>query len=248
MDGAGHLGSLTRRGLFALGGTALFTAVAGCASGPPVPAPQRASVDGRQVRLTFEDGALGTPVSRHIGASVSPEFAQAGNYGCRLEPLPRNGDIAALVINDHAFLPDRPWASVSLSFRLVTLPGSSDTYMNLFEIGNTATTFPKSQFTVYFKHDQIVCDFNSSESAHLAPVPPAGTWHRLDAVVDYGGTQYTARVRFDQGRTVQLVSKNDKTPQSVRALWVHYPNVPVDYTMDLDSLRMLTSGQDPGYV
>lgn len=239
--------SLSRRGLLLLGGSAMVSAVSACSGGDPKK-PATASTTSQQLHLDFESRSLGRPITHHVGATISPAFSQGGRYGCRLEPLPSNHERAALAIDGTGFAQDKPWAAVSISFRLVTLPKPSDAYMNLFEIGNTATAYPKSQFTVYFKHDTVVCDFNASESMQITTMPVVGAWHRFDVVVGYGASTYTARVRFDGGAVKELVSKDNKTAQSVRSLWIHYPTVPVDYTMDVDDVRMVTSSTRPDFL
>jgi len=200
------------------------------------------------VNLNFASGSLGWPFTYHVGASVSTEYAENGERGCRLQPRASTGDLAALVVSDTGFLAGKPWVTMSLRFRLVTLPKASDTYMNLFEIGNTTKKAPKSQFTVYFKHDAIFCDFNFNETVRLAPVPTVSTWHTIDAIVGYGETTYHAEIRLDEASPVELTSKNDKSIESVKSLWIHYPTVPVDYTMDIDRLRMFTSSTRPSFL
>lgn len=239
----------TRRGLLALGGA--FTLAGGVAScsGPPESTPKRSSTpQPKGVTLNFGDGSLRAPITGHVGAKVGREFGKTGRYGCRLKPRKSNDNLASLVVDRAGFAPDSPWATFSMSFRLVTQPKRSDQYMNLFEIGTTATKFPKSQFTVYFKKGILVCDFNSSELMEIAPMPTAGTWHKISAVVNYGASVYTARVRFDGQATKKLQSKDDKTPEVVSTLWIHYPKVPVDYTMDIDEVRMTTSKIQPSFL
>lgn len=256
-DTAGPL--FSRRGVLLLGGIAAISGTAGCGgsndlpesvttsrSGSATPATPPSGVS--QVNLNFDSGALGHPVSYHVGASVSSAYGESGEHGCRLEPRRSNGGRAALVIDDNGFPTGKPWAAVSIRFRLVTPPRPSDGYMNLFEIGNTATHAPKSQFTVYFKHDTIVGDFDFTEHIELAPMPAVGTWHTIDVVVGYGETTYRAEVRFDGGAVKQLRSRNDKSPQSVKTLWIHYPNVPVDYTLDIDRLQLVTTSARPQFL
>lgn len=200
-----------------------------------------------QVHLDFENGRLGPPITQHVGAKISQDFARTGRYGCRLEPLKRNDDHASLVISKRGFGQGRPWADITLNFRLVTSPKASDKYMNLFEIGTTATKFPKSQFTVFFKHGKLMFDFNSSESVELSDLPAIGTWHTVRAVVGFGDTTYRARVQFDDDPVKKLASKDDKSAETVKALWIHYPTVPVDYTMDIDDLKMGTFEEQPAF-
>lgn len=240
--------SLTRRGLLALGTTALVSGVAACGGRDNKGRSTESAPGPHQVNVDFEDGSLGLPITHHVGASLSTAYAQSGKFGCRLEPVPANHDLAALALDDTKVFAHNPWATLTISFRLVTLPKSTDSYMNLFELGNTASAYPKSQFTVYFKQDTLVCDFNASETMQITTMPVLGAWHTIDAVVGYGSTSYTADVRFDGGPTKKLVSKDNKTVQGVRSLWIHYPTVPVDYTMDVDSIRVVTSTARPGFL
>lgn len=198
--------------------------------------------------MSFDSGSLDAPITDHVGATVASEFAQTGDYGCRLKPVSANGNVASLVIGKTGFRRHRRWATFSMSFRLVTRPRQSDKYMNLFEIGNTATGSTKSQFTVYFNHDKLVCDFNSSELMEITAVPLVGTWHTISVMVNYGSTKYVARVKYDDGAVKKLVSKNNKTSEFVKALWIHYPTVPVDYTMDINEVRMMTSNSEPKFL
>lgn len=261
---------VARRNFLLLGGIAAMTGVAGCGGNrsqsrvtqstqPPLPSatpsgstptPSGSGTprESEQVDLDFASGAVGWPVTFHIGASVSRKYGENGELGCRLQPRPSSRALAALVINDAGFLAGKPWAAISLRFRLVTLPQLSDTYMNLFEIGNTATKAPKSQFTVYFKGSAIFCDFNFNETVQLAQIPTVGTWHSINAIVGYGSTTYHAEMRFDEESVVRLASKNDKSVESVKSLWIHYPTVPVDYTMDIAKVRMVTSSTRPHFL
>jgi len=119
--------------------------------------------------------------------------------------------------------------------------------MNLFEIGTTSTARTKSQFTVYFRDNRLVCDFNYTERMDIGPVPTVGVWHLIQAVVDYGATTYTAQVAYD-GRVVgTLTSANNKQPETVADLWIHYPSVAVDYTMDVDDIKMSTADTLPSF-
>lgn len=240
--------AIPRRGIILLAGMVGASALASCSdSHAPGPAQRKPAVKAQgQVHLNFENGELGPPISHHVGARVGTDFARRGRYGCRLEPRKSDGGLASLVVSNGGFKAGRPWAALSISFRLVTSPKVTDQYMNLFEIGTTATKRPKSQFTVFFKSDKIFCDFNSSESTEITDLPAIGTWHTMRVVAGFGGKTYRARVKFDDGAVTELVSKDDKTPESVKALWIHYPTVPVDYTMDIDDLIMGTYKKEPG--
>jgi hypothetical protein len=132
-------------------------------------------------------------------------------------------------------------------FRLVTLPKPTDNYMNLFEIGNTSTATTKSQFTVFFRNNRLVCDFGWKETMDIGPVPTDGGWHLIQAVVHFGSTTYTAQVSYDGSAARTLTSANDKTPESVRILWIHYPGKAVDYTMDVDDVQMSTADTLPDF-
>ena len=201
-----------------------------------------------QVDLDFEDGTLGPPLTYYIGASVGSAYAHTGNYGCRLDPTTNYKELACLEINQKGFALGMPYATYSMYFRLITLPSPTDTYMNLFEIGNTSTSSPKSQFTVFFRNNRLVCDLNYDETMDLAAMPAIGEWHMIQAVVFYGGTTYTAHVSYDGGPTQTLISANDKTPEYVKTLWLHYPATAVDYIMDVDEIEMATASSQPDYL
>lgn len=200
-----------------------------------------------QVDLDFEDGTLGPPITKHIGASVAPAYAHTGTYGCRLDPATTTNNVACLSVDRSGFALGKRYATYSMFFRLVTLPGSADTYMNLFEIGNTSTSSTKSQFTVFFRKNRLVSDFNYAETMDIAPCPTDGAWHLIQAIVDFGATTYTAQVSYDGAAPRTLTSANDKPVASVKALWVHYASTAVDYTMDLDDVHMATSDTSPNF-
>jgi hypothetical protein len=204
---------------------------------------------GAQLNLNFESGSLGSPVTRRAGASLARAYARSGAYGCRLNPAGTPSRVAYLVVDRRGFTLNRPYATYSMYFRLVTAPKGSDTYMNLFEIGSTSTasTKSKSQFTVFFRHNRMVCDFGWNEAMDLGPVPALGAWHQIQAVVHFGGTRYTAHVCVDKQRPKTLTSANNKSPEKVRVLWVHYPSAPVDYVMDVDEIKMSTSATEPDF-
>lgn len=248
--------TLTRRQMIALGGVSVALGVTGCSeedtrSAPspsrtrPKPARRAAGKPEDGSALDFSAGALEGSHVTSVGASVGPEYGRGGRYGCRLQPTPASGNCAALVLNEGTFQGGRPWAAFHMAFRLVTLPKRSNTYMNLFEIGNTATVAPKSQFTVYFRHGRLVCDFNSTERFDIAAVPTRGTWHTIQAVVGYDATTYTAHIQWDHRPTRVFASTNNKQAEDVRAVWIHYPRVPVDYTMDVDDVRIATTVKSP---
>lgn len=235
---------LSRRGLLVLGG--LTTAAA--AGGVVGPLMRSAAATTPQVNLTFESGVFGPPITTHLGATITTAAAKTGTYGCRLEPVAANNNLASVVVNNTGFALNKPWATFTMSFRCVTVPPVSDTYMNLFEIGNTSTAPVKSQFTVFFRNGRLTCDLNNTETLDIHAAPLAGYWHYIQAKVFFGATTYTAQVRYDGGPTLTLTSANDKTPQSVKVLWIHYPNVTVDYTMDIDNVKMATSDTEPDFL
>jgi hypothetical protein len=240
-DGRSQPGLLTRRNLLALGG--LTTAAVATGSwNPPAAAASTA-----QVVLDFENDSLGAPITKHKGARLGRAYARSGTYGCRLDPTTTTSGIACLTVDRTGFALHKPYATYSMYFRLVTLPSRTDQYMNLFEIGNTSTAVHKSQFTVFFRNNRLVCDFAYRETMDIAPVPPAGGWHLIQAVVFFGATTYNARVSFDGGAVRTLTSANNKTAEDVSALWIHYPGAAVDYTMDLDDTLMSTSSTRPGF-
>jgi hypothetical protein len=235
-------GVLSRRNLLVLGGLTTAAVATGSWS------PPAADASTAQVDLDFESGSLGPPITTHKGARVGPAYAHTGRYGCRLDPTTTSGHLACLMVEHTGFALNKPYATYSMYFRLVTLPNRTDQYMNLFEIGNTSTAQHKSQFTVFFRNNRLVCDFAYGETMDIGPVPPAGGWHLIQAVVFYGATTYNARVSYDGGATKTLTSANNKTAEDVRVLWIHYPGTPVDYTMDVDDILMSTFSTRPGFL
>lgn len=233
---------MSRRHLLGVGGIGAVVATTGL-----TPAPVASADTGAQVDLNFEDYSLGAPISSHAGARLGSAYAYSGSVGCRLDPTTTTDELAYLELNRSGFMLGKRYATYSMLFRMVTAPQSDDTYMNLFEIGTTSTAQAKSQFTVYFRNNRLVCDFNYTERLDIGPMPALGVWHLIQAVVDFGSTAYTAQVAYDGGATKTLTSANDKTPETVRALWVHYPSAPVDYTMDVDDIKMSTSDTRPAF-
>jgi hypothetical protein len=247
--------ALSRRGFLVVGGV-LTTAVA-CSGPGKTTAPSRgASPTGvartqaaiAAVDLDFENASLGPPITFYRGATLASAYAHTGSFGCRLAPTSANGNIACLVVDRSGFALYKPYASYTMFFRFETLPKAADTYMNLFEIGSTSTATAKSQFTVFFRNNRLTCDFASSETMDIAAMPSIGQWHLIQAIVHYGATTYTAHVKYDGGPARTLTSANDKTAQSVKVLWVHYPSVPVDHIVDVDDIRLATSDTLPGFL
>lgn len=193
-------------------------------------------------RVNFEDGTFGI-FNVATSAVIDPLYGKVGK-GCRLTP---DGSGLATLTSSSNFPRGKKWASLSMWFRLITQPATSNTYMNLLEIGNTVPAAPKSQFTVFFNHGILTMDFNNTETLSIGSVTD-NEWHRIEARVNFGGTQYTALVKLDGGAAQQFTSRNDKTPTTADALWVHYPTVPVDYTMDVDEVLLTTADTDPGWL
>lgn len=233
---------LSRRRLLALGGLTTATAALGIGNAPT------AAASTAQLLLDFETGSVGAPVTRCAGAAVSAAYARSGRYGCRLDPALTTSHVAYLNVDRKGFALGKPYATFSMCFRLVTAPKAGDTYMNLFEIGSTSTAKQKSQFTVFFRNNRLTCDFGWRETLDLGPVPSVGQWHLIQAIVHFGASAYTARVSVDGAAASTLTSANNKTPQSVRALWLHYPGKAVDYAMDVDDIQMATSDTVPTFL
>jgi hypothetical protein len=232
---------LSRRKFFVLGGLTTAAVATGSWSLPT------AFASTAQVSLDFENGSLGAPITTHKGARLGSAFAHTGNYGCRLHPTTATNNFACLMIDRSGFALNKPYATYSMYFRLVTLPKPTDNYMNLFEIGNTSAASTKSQFTVFFRNNRLVCDFNYRETMDIGPVPTDGAWHLIQAIVYFGATTYNAQVSYDGAAAKTLTSANDKTAESVRILWIHYPSAAVDYTMDVDDILMSTSDALPSF-
>jgi hypothetical protein len=234
---------VSRRGFLAVGGVVTAAVAAGFERAAAAHAATTA-----QVNLNFESASLGPPITFYRGATLGAAYAHTGNYGCRLAPTSANGNIACLVIDRSGFALYRPYATYTMFYRLVTLPNPTDTYMNLFEIGNTSTATVKSQFTMFFRNNRLVCDFAWGETMDIAAVPAVGQWHMIQTIVYYGATTYTAHVSYDGGAARTLTSANDKAAQYVRALWIHYPGVAVDYIVDVDDIKMATSDTMPTFL
>ncbi len=222
--------------------------LATAAVGVDLAAAPAASATTPQLVLDFEDGALGAPITSHGGASVASAYAHRGSYGCRLRPTSLTNRTAYLEVRRSGFALGRPFATYTMWFRLVTLPKATDSYMNLFEIGSTSTSSEKSQLTVFFRSNRLVCDFAYGERMDIAPVPVDGGWHQIQAIVHYGATTYTAQVSYDGGPTRTLTSADDKSPQTVSVLWIHYPRGVVDYTVDVDDIQLATTTTWPGFL
>jgi hypothetical protein len=234
---------VSRRG-FLVGGGVLTAAVAANFERPAAAHAATAA----QVNLNFDSGSLGPPITFSRGATLASTYAHTGSYGCRLAPTSGNNNIACLIVDRSGFALYKPYATYTMFFRLATLPNATDTYMNLFEIGNTSTASIKSQFTVFFRNNRLTCDFAYGETMDIAAVPSIGQWHKIQAIVYYGATTYTAHLSYDGGATKTLTSANDKTVQSVKVLWIHYPSVAVDYIVDVDDIQMATSDTMPSYL
>lgn len=235
-------GVMSRRGLLALGGIGTIAATTGL-----TPMPTASASTAAQVDLNFENQSLGAPISGRAGAQLGSVYAHSGSVGCRLDPTTTRGNVAYLALYRSGFMLGKRYATYCMYFRLVSAPKSSDFYMNLFEIGSTSTAKTKSQFTVYFRSNRLVCDFNYNERLDIGPIPAWGVWHLIQVVVDYGSTTYTAQVSYDLGAVKTLTSANDKTAETVSALWLHYPSAPVDYTVDVDDIKMSTSDTRPDF-
>lgn len=235
----------SRRGFMAMGGLATAATV-GTAADLTLAAPASATTP--QLVLDFEEGVIGAPVTSYGGASVASDYAHRGSYGCRLRPTAATDSTAYLEVRKSGFVLGRPYATFSLWFRLVTLPSPTAGYMNLCEIANTSTATEKSQLTVFFRDSRLVCDFRYGERMDVAPVPVDGGWHQLQAVVHYGATTYIAQLSFDGGPVRTLTSADDKTPQTVSGLSIHYPRGAVDYTMDVDDIQLATATTWPDFL
>jgi hypothetical protein len=244
-----HSHQISRRGLLALGGLTTVATAAGVAGTRALATsakPTAAKVAAAQLKLDFENRSLGHPLTGYNGATIGRAYAHSGRYGCRLDPRTTSSGVASLEVAHTGFATNRPWAVFSMYFRLQSAPNTRDYYMNLFEIGNTSTAATKSQFTVFFRDGNLMCDFHSDETMAVASQSKMGnTWHHIEAKVSFGRTFYVAHVRYDDGQIVTLTSAPNKTPESVKTLWIHYPRKAVDYTMDVDDILMTTANTKP---
>lgn len=195
----------------------------------------------------FNSGVIPSWLNVHPGnISIIPAAAYEGANGARLV---RDGSgLASLTSSGGSFPSGHTWASFTMRFKLLTLPDLSDSYMNLYEIGNALTAAPKSQHTVYFNAQKLWLDFDASEKIDLGLQPAVGDWHRVEARVYFGGTAYTAIVRLDGGNPITFTSPANKTPTTADVLWIHYPTTAVDYDMDVDLIGLTTADSDPGWL
>ncbi len=199
-----------------------------------------------QYDITFDDMSFGSIFNIHPGAAIGAPYARSGAYGVRLTPHASTG-ISSLTSSGGSFPSGSPWASLSFWFRLVSFPSNSANYMNLFEIGNSVAAAPKSQSTVFFREGSLWADFNYDEAVRLGAISD-NEWHRIEARVYFGGTTYIAKFRLDEGAVTTLTSGSNKTPSTASVLWVHYPDVAVDYTVDIDDILMSVGPSDPGWL
>lgn len=194
----------------------------------------------------FNDGTIPSFFSTVSNATVDDAYGYEGK-GCRLTPNPSPG-FATLTMPSSKFPAGVTWASFQIHFRLASLPSNSEQYMNLFEIGNDLSDAPKGQFTCYFNARSLWVDFNLEDAVPINLTPAVGVWHTIEARVSFATNSYSALVRVDGGATQLVSSGANKTPAHVAALWIHYPTVNVDYTVDLDLIKMAVRTSDPGWM
>lgn len=196
----------------------------------------------------FDSEIFPSQLNVHPGATIGTGYAHSGAYGCRLTPAPTTG-ICSLTCSGANFPSGKPWVSFSMWFRLITSPGSNESYMNLFELGNALTEAPKSQFTVFFNKGKLMMDFNAGETQQIADTPALGGWHKIESRVNFGDTTYSAQVRFDGGSPINFSSAADKIATTASVMWIHYPSgAGVDYISDYDEIKISTSDSDPGWL
>jgi hypothetical protein len=167
-------------------------------------------------------------------------------FGANLTPDPSTGYVS-LTKADLVAPYGKAWASIKVRFRCTSLPPTTNTYDNLFEIGNELTVAPKGQFTVYWNNRVLYADFNTEDAVNLGLVADTG-WHTLEARVFFGSTTYTASVRIDGGTPINMTSAANKTASVVGALWMGYPETVGDYSRDIARLALSVADDDPGWL
>lgn len=202
---------------------------------PPVP----------ELAADFNNGQVPSFFNVHSGVSVIPAAAYSGANGARMTP--DGSGITSLTCSGAQFPPGKPWVGFKMRFRLNSLPGATQQYMNLFELGNALVSSPKSQFTCFFDRGTLKGDWNAGEEQSIAATPAVGGWHLIEVRVGFGATSYQSRIRFDGGAVITFNSPATKTPTTASVLWIHYPGTAVDYQMDVDDIALVTSASDPGF-
>lgn len=193
--------------------------------------------------VNFDDGTTGG-FNVVQGATVRAGSAYDGANGVRLAP---DGSGFATLTYTGEEGTSHAWAAFRGRFRIVTKTNVANTFTDLIEIGNALTSAPKGQFTVYTNSGDLGIDFNTTDFAVIDPAYGTGTWHLLEAVVFFGATTFTARVRYD-GTEYVHTSANTQTPTTVKDLWVQYPSTVTDQTVDWDKIRFWAGDYDSGYL
>lgn len=200
-----------------------------------------------QFSADFNTGTIPSFFTVQTGAAVSASNAYEGAFGVVLTPT-ASASVASLTIGTTSMVQGKTWAAFSMRFKLLSLPGATEAFMNLFEIANAVPASPKGQFTVYWNKRVLECDFNTTDAVSLGLAADTTSWHLIECRVNFAGTSYTAQVRIDGGAPIVMTSAANKTPSTVTQVWIGYPNVALDYTKALDMIQGGTYDSDPGWV
>jgi hypothetical protein len=194
------------------------------------------------LNVDFEDGTTGN-FSTVQGATVGPAYAYSGTKGCRMSPA-AGTNYATLSYNNTPA--GHTWARFTANFRIVTITAPTNTYTNVFEIGNRLTVSPKSQHTWYINGANLMMDFRTTTDATLVDDNVAvGVWHSVDVSVNFGVNPYLAHITYDGVQLPDLVSAAACTPSTVGDLWIGYPSTATDQTVDWDNIQLYVADSDP---
>jgi hypothetical protein len=195
--------------------------------------------------VDFEDGTTGAFTTVQ-GATVGSSYAYTGTNGCQLAPA-SGTNYATLTYN--AAPAGHAWGRFKANFRIVTITNPSNTYTNVFEIGNSLVVAPKNQFTVYVNGTDLFMDFRTTlDETMLDNNIAVGVWHSIDARVNFGVNPYIAHITYDGVALPDLVSSVVCTPATVSSLWMGYPSNATDQTIDWDNVEFYVGDSDPGLV
>lgn len=197
------------------------------------------------LNVDFENGTTGN-FSTVQGATVGSAYAFSGTNGCRLAPA-AGTSYATLSYNNTPT--GHTWARFKANFRIVTITAPTNTYTNVFEIGNHLTVAPKSQHTWYINGKNLMMDFRTTTDATLIDDNIAvGVWHSVDVSVNFGVNPYLAHITYDGVQLPDLVSGAACTPSTVGDLWMGYPSTATDQTIDWDNVELYVADSDPTLI
>ena len=199
----------------------------------------------------FSGGSMPALFSFNQGVVIESAAADplgSSGYGAHLTPQ-TSSPFAATLTKSAATAPtNKPWASIKVRCKLITLPGAANTYDNLFEIGNSDATAPKNQFTMYWNNRALWADFGTGDAVNLSLAADTTDWHTYEARVFFGATTYTAKVRIDGGTPIDMTSANDKEVATSEEIWIGYPSALADYERYIGRVAYSVGDTDPGWL